>query len=105
LSGSGTLVEDAYDRGDITFARFGDGCPGCVHARPSGDSFLCAKKEMRVFADSTCIAFEPVDPTDRFVDVAVRRTLYRANLKIEMAIEQHEEVRKRIAAVNAGRVG
>ena len=105
MSGSGGIVEDAYDRGDLTFARFGDGCSGCVHARPSGDSFLCAKKEMRVFADSTCIAFEPVDPSDRFVDVAVRRTLYRANLKIEMAVDQHLDVQKRIAAVNAGRVG
>jgi hypothetical protein len=105
LSGSGALVEDAYDRGDLTFARFGDACPRCAHSRPSGDSFLCAKKEMRVFADTTCILFEPYDPDDRFVDVAVRRTLYRANLKVEMAVDQHVDAQKRIAAVNGGRVG
>jgi hypothetical protein len=35
----------------------------------------------------------------------VRSGRPRANLKIEMAIDQHLDVRKRIAAVNAGRVG
>ena len=97
-------VEGAYDRGELTFARFADACSGCVQSRPSGSSYLCAKKEMRVFADSTCVEFEARDAGAQTIGVAVRRTLYRANLGVEMAVEQHEAVQAKVSAANAGRV-
>ena len=98
-------IAGAYDRGEITFSRFNDACSACLHARVSGASYLCALKEMRVFADSTCVSFEPRDPEQPFVTADTRRALYRANLRVEIAVDQHMEMRARIAAVNAGRIG
>ena len=98
-------VAGAYDRGEVTFSRFNDSCAACVHARVSGASYLCRFKEMRVFADSTCDAFEPRDPEQPFVTANTRSALYRANLRVEIAVDQHMEMRARIAAVNAGRTG
>jgi hypothetical protein len=95
----------AYDRGELTVARFNDSCRDCDHSRPSGTSFLCEIKEMRVFADATCSSFEPRDAGKPFATLAIRRALYHANLTIEMAIEQHMELQARVAAANAGRVG
>jgi hypothetical protein len=98
-------IAGAYDRGEITFSRFNDACAACLHARVSGASYLCALKEMRVFADSTCVSFERRDPEQPFVTADTRRALYRANLRVEIAVDQHMEMRARIAAVNAGRIG
>jgi hypothetical protein len=60
---------------------------------------------MRVFADTTCDAFEARDPNAIKIDVGVRRTLYRANLSVEIAVDQHVDVQARVAAANLGRVG
>jgi hypothetical protein len=98
-------IADAYDRGELTVARFNDACRDCSHSRPSGRSFLCESKQMRVFADATCTSFAPRDAGKPFATLAIRRALYHANLTIEMAIEQHMELQARVAAVNAGRVG
>jgi hypothetical protein len=98
-------IDGAYDRGEVTFSRFNDSCAACVHSRPSGASYLCAFKQMRVFADSTCSAFAPRDAAHPFVTVDIRRALYRANLRVEVAVDQHMEMRARIAAANAGRIG
>ena len=98
-------IDGAYDRGELTVSRFNDSCAACVHSRVSGASYLCAAKEMRVYADSTCRLFEPRDAEQPFVTVDTRRALYRANLRVEIAVDQHMEMRARIAAVNAGRVG
>jgi hypothetical protein len=98
-------VAGAYDRGEVTFSRFNDSCAVCIHARVSGASYLCGLKEMRVFADSTCVSFEPRDPEQPFVTADTRKALYRANLRVEIAVDQHMEMRARIAAVNAGRTG
>ncbi|HLJ84878.1 MAG TPA: hypothetical protein VKT51_11960 [Candidatus Eremiobacteraceae bacterium] len=96
---------DAYDRGELTVARFNDSCRDCSHSRPSGRSFLCEHKQMRVFADATCSSFAPRDPGLPFATLAVRRALYHANLTVEIAIEQHMELQTRVAAANGGRVG
>lgn len=98
-------VAGAYDRGEVTFSRFNDSCAACVHARVSGASYLCSFKEMRVFVDSTCNAFEPRDQEQPFVTAVTRSALYRANLRVEIAVDQHMAMRARIAAVNAGRTG
>jgi len=105
VSDAADNVAGAYDRGEVTFSRFNDSCAACVHARVSGTSYLCGFKEMRVFADSTCNAFEPRDPEQPFVTADTRSALYRANLRVEIAVDQHMEMRARIAAVNAGRTG
>lgn len=98
-------IADAYDRGELTVARFNDSCRDCSHSRPSGRSFLCEHKQMRVFADATCSSFTPRDAGLPFATLDVRRALYHANLTVEIAIEQHMELQARIAAVNGGRVG
>ena len=105
LSEAADEIAGAYDRSEMTFSRFNDACAACVHARVSGASYLCGLKEMRVFADSTCVLFEPRDPEQPFVTADTRRALYRANLRVEIAVDQHMEMRARVAAVNAGRVG
>ena len=98
-------IDGAYDRGEVTFSRFNDSCAACAHSRASGASFLCSLKEMRVFADSTCSEFAPRDAEQPFVTADIRRALYRANLRVEVAVDQHMEMRARIAAANAGRTG
>jgi hypothetical protein len=98
-------VDGAYDRGEVTFSRFNDSCAVCAHSRPSGASYLCEIKEMRVFADSTCSSFAPRDTAQPFVTVDIRSALYRANLRVEVAVDQHMEMRAQIAAVNSGRIG
>jgi hypothetical protein len=60
---------------------------------------------MRVFADTTCDAIDARDPNPIKNDVGVRRTLYRANLSVEIAVDQHVDVQARVAAANLGRVG
>lgn len=102
---SAAEITSSYDRGELTLARFNDACCDCDHARPSGASYLCALKEMRVFADATCCAFAPRDPSRPFAALSLRRALYRANLAVEVAVDQHMELQARVAAVNAGRVG
>jgi hypothetical protein len=98
-------IDGAYDRGELTFSRFNDSCAACAHSRPSGESYLCEFKKMRVFADATCSAFTPRDLEQPFVTVDIRRALYRANLRVEVAVDQHMAMRARIAAANAGRTG
>jgi hypothetical protein len=98
-------IDGAYDRGELTLSRFNDSCAACAHSRVSGASYLCGVKEMRVFADSTCSSFDPRDAEQPFVTSDTRRALYRANLRVEIAVDQHMEMRARVAAVNAGRVG
>lgn len=95
----------AYDRGELTVARFNDSCRDCRHSRPSGRSYLCERKQMRVFADATCSSFEPRDAGKPYATLAIRQALYHANLTVEIAIEQHMELQARVAAANAGRVG
>jgi hypothetical protein len=105
LNDGAKTVEESYDRGELTYARFADACPRCRFSRPSGASFLCAKKEMRVFAESTCKEFEPAEKETPAIDAGVRATLYRANLKVEIAVDQHAAVQAKVAAANAGRLG
>ncbi|HKW44435.1 MAG TPA: hypothetical protein VJN22_02185 [Candidatus Eremiobacteraceae bacterium] len=105
MSDADAGIEGDYDRGTVTYSRFNDSCAACVQSRPSGKSYLCALKNMRVFADSTCSAFEPRDASVPGVTLDIRRALYRANLRVEPAVDQHMEMRARIAAANAGRTG
>ena len=105
MSESADDIGGAYERGELTVARFNDSCALCAHSRPSGRSYLCELKEMRVFADATCSSFAPADEHVRYADIQTRRALYRANLRVEIAVDQHMELRRRLAAVNAGRIG
>ena len=105
MSETADKIDGAYDRGELTYSRFNDSCAGCAHARPSGSSYLCGLKEMRVFADATCALYEPRDAVQPFVAVEIRRALYRANLRVEVAVDQHLELRARVASANAGRIG
>ncbi len=105
VKGGSHDVTGAYDRGELTVARFNDACCDCSHSRPSGSSYLCALKEMRVFADATCSAFAPRDTSRPFATLEIRRALYRANLAVEVAVDHHMELQARVAAVNGGRPG
>lgn len=60
---------------------------------------------MRVFADTTCKDFGARSDAQETVALSMRLALYRANLGTEPGVAEHEEVRVRVAAANAGRTG